>query len=149
MKIHLNVLGMTTVGMIYVSEISHSSYKQLFLSLNSVFFSGGVLLSTSIVQLEWNIINYTFIGLTIVNIGLIIVNMPESPIWILKFKSSEHVGEARTAMKQIYPKNKQVYYIIFQHLLMIYYGKISANQGDIASQKFRTLYFKILYCKCV
>ncbi|XP_025410444.1 facilitated trehalose transporter Tret1-like isoform X2 [Sipha flava] len=101
--------GMTTVCMIYVSEISHSSYKQLLLSLNSVFFSGGILLSTSIVQLEWNIINYTFIGLTVVNIVLIIINMPESPIWILKFKSPEHVDEAKSAMQQLYPRNKQVF----------------------------------------
>lgn len=99
---------MTTVGIVYVSEISHSSYKQLLLSLNSVFFSAGVLLSTSLVYLEWQVINFIFVGLTVMNLALIMVCMPESPIWLLKFKGPDYANAAKTAMKQIYPKNNRV-----------------------------------------
>ncbi|XP_060851884.1 facilitated trehalose transporter Tret1-like [Rhopalosiphum padi] len=101
--------GMTTVGLVYVSEISHSSYKQILLSLNSVFFSGGVLLSTCLVDLKWNVINFSFVIFTIVNMALIIIYLPESPIWILKFKSSEHINKAKIAVKQIYPNDNQVF----------------------------------------
>lgn len=100
--------GMTAVSLVYVSEISHSSYKQLLLSLNSVFFSGGVLLSTSMVLLEWNVINSVFIGLTVVNMALIVLYLPESPIWLLKFKSPGHVAKAKVAVKCIYPHNHRV-----------------------------------------
>lgn len=99
---------MTTVGIVYVSEISHASYKQLLLSLNSVFFSGGVLLSTTLIYLPWYVVNFTFIAFTVVNAVLIAVYMPESPVWLLKFKGSEYVGKAEAAVKQIYPRNSQV-----------------------------------------
>ncbi|KAF0757671.1 facilitated trehalose transporter Tret1-like isoform X1 [Aphis craccivora] len=99
--------GMTTVGLVYVSEISHSSYKQILLSLNSVFFSGGVLISTCLADLEWKVINFSFVIFTIVNMALIIIYLPESPIWILKFKSSEHIHKANKAVKQIYPNDNQ------------------------------------------
>lgn len=96
------------MGLVYVSEISHVSYKQLLLSLNSVFFSGGVLIATCLTRLDWNVINSIFIVFTIVNMILIVVYLPESPVWILKFKSSEYTGKAKVAMKQIYPNNNQV-----------------------------------------
>lgn len=94
----------------YVSEISHAAYRQLLLSLNSVFFSGGVLLSTSLAYLPWDAVNITFIAFTVVNAGLIAAYLPESPIWLLKFKSSspEYVGKAEAAVKRIYPRNSQV-----------------------------------------
>ncbi|XP_060872174.1 facilitated trehalose transporter Tret1-like isoform X2 [Metopolophium dirhodum] len=101
--------GMTTVGIVYVSEISHSSYKQILLSLNSVFFSGGILLSTCLADLDWKVINFSFVVFTVVNMLLIIIYLPESPIWILKFKSSEHVDKAKMAVKQIYPNDNQVF----------------------------------------
>lgn len=100
--------GMTTVGIVYVSEISHSSYKQLLLSLNSVFFSGGVLLATTLTYLDWNVINFTFMGFTVTNMALIMVYMPESPMWLLKFKSSECTSKAKMAVKKIYRNNRQV-----------------------------------------
>lgn len=101
--------GMTMVGIVYVSEISHPLYKQILLSLNSVFFSGGILLSTYLVDLEWNVINFSFVVFTVVNMALIIIYLPESPIWILKFKNSEHIDKAKIAMKQIYPNDNKVF----------------------------------------
>jgi len=112
-----NRSGMTTVAMVYVSEISHSSYKQILLSLNSVFFSGGVLLSTCLADLDWNVINFSFVVFTVVNMLLIIIYLPESPIWIQKFKSSEHVDKAKLAMKQIYPNDNKV---PITHIIIIY-----------------------------
>lgn len=103
-----NVSGMTTVGIVYVSEISHSSYKQILLSINSVFFSGGVLLATTITYIDWNVINFTFMGFTVANMALIMLYMPESPMWLLKFKSSEYTSKAKKSMKQIYRNNKRV-----------------------------------------
>lgn len=101
-------IGMTSVSLVYVSEISHSSYKQLLLSLNSVFFSGGVLVATCLVHFNLKVISLMFVGITVVNFMLILIFMPESPIWLMKFKSSEYVDKAKAAMKRIYPKNDQV-----------------------------------------
>lgn len=96
------------MGLVYVSEISHSSYKQLLLSLNSVFFSVGILVATSLAHLDWNVVNALFVALTIVNMVLITICMPESPVWLMKFKSSECTGKAKAAVRRIYPKNDQV-----------------------------------------
>lgn len=110
-------IGMTSVSLVYVSEISYSSYRQLLLSLNSVFFSGGVLVATCLVHFDLKVISLMFVGLTVVNFMLILVFMPESPIWLMKFKSSEYVDKAKAAMKRIYPKNDQVVSIASMILL--------------------------------
>ncbi|XP_050060368.1 facilitated trehalose transporter Tret1-like isoform X3 [Aphis gossypii] len=60
-------------------------------------------------DLEWKVINFSFVIFTIVNMVLIIIYLPESPIWILKFKSSEHIDKAKKAVKQIYPNDNQVF----------------------------------------
>lgn len=110
---------MTTVGIVYVSEISHSSYKQLLLSLNSVFFSGGILMSTFLIFFDWHVVTVIFIGLTFTNMVLIAICMPESPIWLLKCSGFKYTNKAKVAMKQIYPKNNEVICLIYLKIINI------------------------------
>lgn len=102
-------IGMSIVSLVYVSEIAHPSYKQLLLSLMSVYFSGGILLSTLTTRLDSAIVNLLFIGFSVITMILIVFYVPESPIWLLQFKRSEsRINKAKNAMKQIYPNNDQV-----------------------------------------
>lgn len=100
---------MSIVSLVYVSEIAHPSYKAMLLSLMSVYFSGGILLSTLITRLDWATVNFLFIGFSVINMILIVIYVPESPTWLLQFKRSEsRILKAKSAMKQIYPNSDQV-----------------------------------------
>lgn len=98
---------------IYVSEIAHASYRQVLLSLNSVFFSVGVLFATTVGSLfKWQMVNIIFLIFTTVTTVLLVVILPESPIWLAKFRASR-VYEARSSLKRIYPINDQVRSLFF------------------------------------
>lgn len=103
---------------IYVSEIAHASYRQVLLSLNSVFFSVGVLFATTVGSLfKWQLVNIIFLIFTAVITVLLVVFLPESPIWLAKFRASR-VYEARSSLKRIYPINDQVSFYIFSAYLI-------------------------------
>lgn len=99
---------MTSASIIYVSEIAHSSYRQMLLSLNSVFFSIGVLFATTVSSLaQWQAVNVIFFILTAVTVILLVIILPESPVWLAKFRS-DRVYEATNSLRRIYPRNDQV-----------------------------------------
>ncbi|XP_025410402.1 facilitated trehalose transporter Tret1-like isoform X2 [Sipha flava] len=101
--------GMTSMVIIYVSEIAHASYRQVLLSLNSVFFSVGVLFATTVGSFfKWQMVNMIFLIFTAVITVLLVIFLPESPIWLAKFRASR-VYEAKNSLKRIYPINDQVY----------------------------------------
>ncbi|XP_050434545.1 uncharacterized protein LOC126841851 isoform X2 [Adelges cooleyi] len=101
--------GMTTVSLVYVSEIAMSSYKQVLLSLNSVFLAFGILFAVMIGHtVPWPAINVVFLIFTVVTMLLIAVFLPESPSWIVKFRS-EDVRRAKGSLKTIYPNNNKLY----------------------------------------
>ncbi|VVC29024.1 Sugar transporter, conserved site,Major facilitator superfamily domain,Major facilitator, sugar [Cinara cedri] len=101
--------GMTIGSVIYVSEIAHASYKQVLLSLNSVFFSVGVLFATALGSLfPWHVVNITFLIYTAVTMALLVVFLPESPVWLIRF-GTVRAHEARCSLKRIYPRNDQVF----------------------------------------
>lgn len=101
--------GMTSMVVVYVSEISHSSYRQVLLSLNSVFFSVGVLFATTVgLIFQWQMVNMIFFIFTAVTTVLLVTFLPESPVWLAKFRT-DRTYDARCSMKKIYPKNDQVF----------------------------------------
>ncbi|XP_026822942.1 sugar transporter ERD6-like 7 [Rhopalosiphum maidis] len=101
--------GMTSMVVVYVSEIAHSSYRQVLLSLNSVFFSVGVLFATSVGSLfHWQTVNVIFFLFTAITTVLLVIFLPESPVWLAKFRT-DHIYDVRSSMRRIYPKNNQVF----------------------------------------
>jgi len=105
---HFRFTGMTSMVVIYVSEIAHSSYRQVLLSLNSVFFSVGVLFATTVGSLfQWQAVNVIFFIFTAVTTVLLVIFLPESPVWLAKFRT-DSMYDARSSMRRIYPRNNQV-----------------------------------------
>lgn len=101
--------GMTSMVVVYVSEIAHASHRQVLLSLNSVFFSVGVLFATTVGSLfQWQTVNVIFFIFTAVTTVLLVIFLPESPVWLAKFRS-DRTYDARTSLRRIYPKNDQVF----------------------------------------
>lgn len=101
--------GMTSMVVVYVSEIAHSSHRQVLLSLNSVFFSVGVLFATTVGSLfQWQAVNVIFFIFTAVTTLLLVIFLPESPVWLAKFRTNRN-HDTRNSMRRIYPKNDQVF----------------------------------------
>ncbi|XP_012276804.1 facilitated trehalose transporter Tret1-2 homolog isoform X2 [Orussus abietinus] len=88
--------GLTTVGLVYVSEITHPQVRPMLLCLNSVFVSFGILISCFFAMwLNWYQMAIIFLVLNIF-IFFALFTIPESPYWLLCF-NGEAFNEKRTA----------------------------------------------------
>lgn len=100
-------LGLTTVSLIYVSEISHPKLRPMLLGLNSVFVSLGILL-VSILGLffNWNTIAAIFCGMTVLTY-ILMYFIPESPYWIIAFqKNRPRCNELTKALRWTYNSDR-------------------------------------------
>ncbi|XP_014260351.1 facilitated trehalose transporter Tret1-like isoform X2 [Cimex lectularius] len=80
--------GMTTVGLVYVAEISHVQFRSMLLSLNSVNVAFGILITTVVgVYLEWHTATLCFGTLAVMSFCLTFF-IPESPYWLVNFTDS-------------------------------------------------------------
>lgn len=81
--------GLTNVGNIYVSEISHPSIRPVLLCFNSIFVSLGILLTCIFGTLfDWQTVGLLFCGFSAINC-LLLFFIPESPRWLATFRPIE------------------------------------------------------------
>ncbi|KAL1463577.1 hypothetical protein WDU94_015317 [Cyamophila willieti] len=104
--------GMSTVALVYVSEISHGDYRPALLCLNSVFISFGILLTTILnLYLDWRSLSACFLALIAGSGFLLLCFVPESPHWLMSFdRSSEDLrhAKAKTSLQYLNP-NKAMF----------------------------------------
>ncbi|XP_043472225.1 facilitated trehalose transporter Tret1-2 homolog [Leptopilina heterotoma] len=87
--------GLTTVGLIYVSEITHPRIRPMMLSCNSVFVSFGILITCCLpVWLNWLNMAIVFLIINCLTFfGLFFI--PESPYWYLCLNKKTQKAEFR------------------------------------------------------
>ncbi|CAH0549121.1 unnamed protein product [Brassicogethes aeneus] len=125
--------GLTTVSLVYVSEITHQNTRAMLLSLNSVFVSFGILLTCILgLWLQWRTMSLVFCGLIVLSfIGLFFV--PESPHWLVVFKNDPN--EAAKSLRWIYSNNQ-----IFEHQYQkILESRSSTENTEIATESSKLL----------
>lgn len=105
------ILGLTTVSLIYVSEISHPKLRPMLLGLNSVFVSFGILLTSLLGQFfDWHTMAAIFIGGTIFTC-LMMLSIPESPYWLATFQKDRN-DDIESSLQWIYKSSKVFKYSI-------------------------------------
>lgn len=79
--------GLTTVGLVYISELTHPQVRPMLLCLNSVFVSLGILITCCLaVMLDWRKMTIVFLALECC-IFLTLYFVPESPYWLVCFQN--------------------------------------------------------------
>ncbi|KAH1011203.1 hypothetical protein HUJ04_000622 [Dendroctonus ponderosae] len=98
--------GLSTVALVYVSEISHPKYRPMLLTFNSVFVTSGILITCIFgFGLHWTImVKIFFLFITLSLVGLMFI--PESPYWLLVFKNDKI--ECSKSMQWLY-KDKMIF----------------------------------------
>lgn len=92
--------GLTTVGLIYISELTHPQVRAMLLCFNSVFVSLGILIVCCLaVMLDWRKMTIIFLALECC-IFLILYFVPESPYWLVCFQSGMFNEKRICRMKQ-------------------------------------------------
>lgn len=101
------ISGLTTVSLIYMSEISHPKLRPMLLGLNSVFVALGILLTSLLGQFfNWHTIAAIFIGLIAFSFVTIFF-IPESPYWLAIFQQNRD-DDIQSSVRWIYKSNDRV-----------------------------------------
>nr|XP_012217503.1 PREDICTED: facilitated trehalose transporter Tret1-like isoform X3 [Linepithema humile] len=80
--------GLTTVNLVYISELTHPQVRPMLLCLNSVFVSLGILITCCLaVLLDWRKMAIIFFTLEFC-IFFALFFVPESPYWLICFRNS-------------------------------------------------------------
>lgn len=91
--------GLTTVNLIYISELTHPKIRAMLLCLNSVFVSLGILIVCCLaVVLDWRKMTIIFLILECC-IFLTLYFVPESPYWLVCFQNGMFNEERICKMK--------------------------------------------------
>ena len=97
--------GLTTVTLVYISEISHKEYRSFLLGLNSVFYSVGILIVYGIgFSITWIQTSYVFMMCSAATF-ILLSFIPESPYWFKYFYDGDNKDVMiATAFKKLYGK---------------------------------------------
>ncbi|XP_037917337.1 facilitated trehalose transporter Tret1-like isoform X1 [Hermetia illucens] len=93
--------GLTTVALVYTSEVTHPKMRPMLLGLNSVFVSFGILLTCFLsLFFTWRTIAFIFAGISGASIFCLLL-LPESPYWVITFRENQ-LDLARRSIRWIY-----------------------------------------------
>lgn len=121
--------GLTTVGLIYVSELSHPQIRPMLLCLNSVFVSLGILITCCLtVLLDWHKMAMFFLALECC-IFFALFFVPESPYWLACFGSGmldeKRIREMKRNLKRL---NRREAVSTIQRLAISIYFRTSTDK---------------------
>uniref|UniRef100_A0A1B6KB92 Major facilitator superfamily (MFS) profile domain-containing protein n=1 Tax=Graphocephala atropunctata TaxID=36148 RepID=A0A1B6KB92_9HEMI len=123
--------GLTTVSLVYISEISSAAWRPMLLCLNSVFVSLGILMTNLLgVYLPWRIVALSAGCLSLTSAAAIFLYNPESPYWLLTFSPSDkNFEQAKQSLRFLYP-NQQMFAVEWNRLVTL-----SREKRDKESEK--------------
>ncbi|RZF43787.1 hypothetical protein LSTR_LSTR006328 [Laodelphax striatellus] len=97
--------GMTTIALIYIPEVCHEKYRPMMLGTNSMLVSLGILLVTITGYfMKWKMMAFEFSIVILVNMIVLWIYMPESPVWLLTIKKNRE--QAESTLRLLNPNEK-------------------------------------------
>ena len=103
--------GLSTVALVYISEITHPQIRPMLLCFNSVFVSLGILITYCLgAGLEWDQMAIFFLVMNVC-IFFMMLFIPESPYWIMCFgnkEPEERMNELEKVLRRL-NKSEQVF----------------------------------------
>ncbi|CAH1132247.1 unnamed protein product [Ceutorhynchus assimilis] len=132
--------GLSTVGLVYVSEISHPKYRPMLLTFNSVGVTLGILITCVLgYGLHWTSMVKIFLALVVVT-GIGVYFLPESPYWLMVFKNDKK--KLADSLQWLYPETN----IFIQQYDRIVYSTYKEEDSQIKS-KLQHMKENLLFCK--
>lgn len=102
------------MALVYVSEITHTNFRAMMLSLNSVFVSFGILLTCCLgLWFQWKILSLIFCVLIVLTL-ILLWFVPESPHWLVTFRGENQ--SAAKSLRWLY-KNNELFENQYQKLV--------------------------------
>jgi MFS family permease len=96
------LLGLVTVALVYVSEISNPQYRGMLLCLNSIAVSFGIILTYFLnIFFSWRTMSFIFAFIAFITI-LIVMQIPESPCWFVSLSRERSKSKALASIEWIY-----------------------------------------------
>ncbi|GLV38335.1 gamma-Tubulin at 23C [Carabus blaptoides fortunei] len=102
--------GFSCVSLVYISEICHTSFRPMLLSLNSVAVSLGILLTCALgVVCSWRTLAWIYLVMSVLSL-VVLIPLPESPHWLVTFNKDGTLplNEISKSLRWLYT-NPQTY----------------------------------------
>nr|CAH7737889.1 unnamed protein product [Callosobruchus chinensis] len=126
--------GLSTVCLVYVSEISHPSLRAMLLNTNSVFVTFGILLTCVLgLWFQWRTMSFIYFCVTVIS-SILILFIPESPYWMLIFKDDAQ-GTAKS-LGWVY-NNNLIFENEFRRILCTKNERVQSTKSDEKSALLR------------
>ncbi|XP_066155149.1 facilitated trehalose transporter Tret1-like isoform X2 [Euwallacea fornicatus] len=134
--------GLSTVAIVYVSEISHLKYRPMLLTLNSVFVTSGILLTCVLgFGLHWTTMVMVFFVLALLSmVGLCFI--PESPYWLMVFKNDKLA--CTKSLERLYKEATIVeeQYEAISRIAQTHANRLNTEQSQLLRLKDQLSFFK-------
>ncbi|XP_039308288.1 facilitated trehalose transporter Tret1 isoform X3 [Solenopsis invicta] len=124
--------GLTTVSIIYISELTHPQVRPMILCLNSVFVSLGILITCCLaVMLDWRKMNIVFLALECC-IFLTLYFVPESPYWLVCFQNrmfdEKRICKIKCSLKRL-NRRQTIYEEEYSRIMEIYENRVASDEA--------------------
>ncbi|XP_029659755.1 facilitated trehalose transporter Tret1-like isoform X1 [Formica exsecta] len=124
--------GLTTVGLVYISELSHPQVRPMLLCLNSVFVSLGILITCCLaVLLDWRKMAIIFLVLECC-IFFAFYFVPESPYWLVFFTNGifdeKRICKMKCSLKQL-NRRQTIYEQEYSRIMETYRNQVSGSKN--------------------
>lgn len=135
--------GLTTVGLVYISELSHPQVRPMLLCLNSVFVSLGILITCCLaVLLDWDKIAMIFLALECC-IFFAFFFVPESPYWLVCFTNGmleKRIYKMKRSLKRL-NRRQTIYEQEYSRIIEIYRNQAN-DEGPKSIVSIKNYYHK-------
>ncbi|EFN85330.1 Sugar transporter ERD6-like 6 [Harpegnathos saltator] len=123
--------GLTTTGLIYISELSHPQIRPMLLCLNSVFVSLGILITCCLaILLDWHKMAIVVCILECC-ILFALFFVPESPYWLAYFQNGmldeKRVHEMRRNLKRL-NKRQTIYEQEYSRIMEVTRNRVANDE---------------------